>query len=585
MPYTINELSISTGRTDLTRITIAGVRAWLLGLPIAKIAERYFAVDGETPSDAEVHKIIIDLREKLIPICHQNDLEQAAIGFKNGPHGPESQRKAALDAIMRLETLWIGAESAGMVAKPTHSVDLWFSKTLASRFKRAGLTTLQSIADAANDCGIGWWRQYPRIGEKTAATVIRWLLTQKSLFIKDYVRPPLSLTPHIAPTIVLGPGSATLVPQSRIQSIAHQLDGSQGVNRGARNHLGQNNDLGAIRAWLDLRPAGSHTRRAYEKEVERFLLWAILERGKAFSSLETVDAIAYRDFLTALPSHWVGPPQNRHTAPWKPFSGPLSPRSQSYAVSVLNALCKWLVGQGYLDFNPWSGVPKAKVAEKAIQISRAIPKSPWDTLVTWLNDQSAIPENEQIRVARAAIFLLRDSGLRRAEAAAATRQFLVNDDGWDLTVIGKGTKQRTVSVSNRTVAAIKDHFIDRRVDFDECAKETPLISPVKVQSGYAMRRHEKNEAGYTPESLYQMLQATYKAFTKDMGAIDGYSMENATVHSLRHSFGVHSVAAGLEIDAIREMLGHASLKTTTIYLQGDKKRRKSQIKKLYNESS
>ena len=35
------------------------------------------------------------------------------------------------------------------------------------------------------------------------------------------------------------------------------------------------------------------TQRAYRKEAERLILWAIVERGKALSSLNTEDAVAY----------------------------------------------------------------------------------------------------------------------------------------------------------------------------------------------------------------------------------------------------------------------------------------------------
>jgi integrase len=53
-------------------------------------------------------------------------------------------------------------------------------------------------------------------------------------------------------------------------------------------------------------------------------------------------------------------------------------------------------------------------------------------------------------------------------------------------------------------------------------------------------------------------------------------------HALRHTFGVHSTAAEIPLDVTQQILGHASM-ATTIYVQGDRKRRLKEIGKLYRE--
>ena len=135
-------------------------------------------------------------------------------------------------------------------------------------------------------------------------------------------------------------------------------DGSNGVYRAPRAHctLSASNDYEAVTAWIDRQEAPA-TRRAYVKEAERLLLWAVIERGKPLSSLTAEDATAYRAFLRQ-PSpraRWIGPPRPRSSEEWRPFAGALAANSIKYTLSVVSAMHRWLVEQGYLLANPFSG--------------------------------------------------------------------------------------------------------------------------------------------------------------------------------------------------------------------------------------
>ena len=136
--------------------------------------------------------------------------------------------------------------------------------------------------------------------------------------------------------------------------------------------------------------------------------------------------------------------------------------------------------------------------------------------------------------------LLYGSGLRIAEAlgldvAAAPRP------GSDapLRVLGKGAKQRIVPVLpvvREAVAAWLRHHPDP-------APDAPLFVGV---------RGERLNPG--------VAQRTLRTFR----ALHGLP-EHATPHALRHSFATHLLAAGADLRAIQELLGHASLSTTQRY--------------------
>ena len=57
------------------------------------------------------------------------------------------------------------------------------------------------------------------------------------------------------------------------------------------------------------------------------------------------------------------------------------------------------------------------------------------------------------------------------------------------------------------------------------------------------------------------VQYVYNEAVKRAGIVDGGSM-----HTLRHSFATHLLNRGENINTIRELMGHASLTSTTIYL-------------------
>jgi hypothetical protein len=89
-----------------------------------------------------------------------------------------------------------------------------------------------------------------------------------------------------------------LVPWERL-AVPGEFDGSRGAFRAPKStcRLSADNDYEAVQGWWLALHESTATQSAYRKEAERLILWAIVERGRALSSLMTEDAVAYRTFL------------------------------------------------------------------------------------------------------------------------------------------------------------------------------------------------------------------------------------------------------------------------------------------------
>jgi integrase len=195
---------------------------------------------------------------------------------------------------------------------------------------------------------------------------------------------------------------------------------------------------------------------------------------------------------------------------------------------------------------------------------------------------------------RAAILLMGDSGLRREEAASARRENLKPSaygtlvrPVWELMIVGKGQRERTVPVSASTLNAMRAHWDDRRKPFDPAdgdgTPNGPLVAPVIIPWTAASRRRHRagqgavalDEAGYTADGLNRLIGRMLTELIETMDALtldERMRLERANAHAFRHTFGTQSVADEVPVDVVQKVLGHASLQATTIYVRAEQKR-------------
>lgn len=367
-----------------------------------------------------------------------------------------------------------------------------------------------------------------------------------------------------------------VVPFERLY-VPHEVDGSHGTFRApaATCTLDANNDYEAVQAWLALHESTA-TQRAYRKEAERLILWAVVERGRALSSLTTEDAVAYRAFLRhpAPRGRWIGAARPRSSPEWRPFTGGLSARSVAYALSVVGAMFRWLIQQRYLLANPFAGVKvRGASRSESLAVTRVFGEWEWSVIqavaqgLEWGHGWQA-PAAQRLRFVLDFAYA---TGLRIGELVGATLGQIEVDahgDHW-LHLVGKAGK---VALPPLARAALDQYLMQRKLPITPSRWDprTPIVGSLD----------QEDAAGIMATRLWSIMR---RFFTKVAEVIDADSpataekLRRASPHWMRHTHATHALARGAELTTVRDNLRHASISTTSIYLHGDEVKRARQM--------
>lgn len=144
--------------------------------------------------------------------------------------------------------------------------------------------------------------------------------------------------------------------------------------------------------------------------------------------------------------------------------------------------------------------------------------------------------------------LLYALGLRLGEALAIQ---LSNID-WDnsiLTVHGKGSKIRKLPLTDKITKLIKNWIYCRGVLLNADSSDFLFLS----RKGNRLSHRTAEEH-----------------FSEIVKAAGPFSLNKVTPHSLRHAFASHAVDGNADILVVKAIMGHATLRTTEIYLHPSK---------------
>jgi integrase/recombinase XerC len=212
-------------------------------------------------------------------------------------------------------------------------------------------------------------------------------------------------------------------------------------------------------------------------------------------------------------------------------------------VGAIHTFYRWAAATGRVPEDPSLLLGRPKVVNRLPTVLRPreaaeLAESPTPPSAAGATD----PKDRAVELRDRSVFeLLYGSGLRVGEVAGLTVDRIDLDRGRVL-VMGKGSKERDIPMSDHAVEALRRYLEAGR----------PLMAP----EGGRELFYNKRRKGFSPRDIRSMVE-------RYGGTV--LPGKRVSPHTLRHSFATHLLEGGADIRAVQELLGHASVATTQRY--------------------
>lgn len=291
---------------------------------------------------------------------------------------------------------------------------------------------------------------------------------------------------------------------------------------------------GQFRQYLENeRNYSPHTILAYTADLEAFSRFLQAHYDLALYDLKGAGAVSHRMIRV-----WMG----------ELMDGGLGNRSVARKLASIGAFFRYLRKKGMLQQNPVTKV-KAPKAEKKL------PTFVQRDGIEALFGEVAFEEGMEGTRDRAILEVLYSCGLRRSELVGL-QFYNIDFHNLSLKVMGKGRKERIVPLGRPAAAAMRAYMracdelgLDYRQQFFLKADGEPVYD--------------------------RLVHRVVDRYLRQVG-----SLSKTSPHVLRHTFATHLLDSGADLNAIKEMLGHASLAATQVYVHNSI----SKLKDVYSKA-
>jgi integrase/recombinase XerC len=257
----------------------------------------------------------------------------------------------------------------------------------------------------------------------------------------------------------------------------------------------------------------SHTVVAYENDLNQFIHFST-EKFEKFELIRT-DRKIVREWVVHL------------------MENKLSARSVHRKVSTLQAFFKYLMKMELIDTNPVHNIPLPKIRKK-------LPFFVEEKNLHHLLDDGFFTPDFSGERDKLVIALLYGTGIRLSEL----KKLLVEDvdlKQCQIKVNGKRNKQRIIPFSRSLRPEIETYLKLKNETFPESPDVIILT--------------DKGDPAYD-KLIYRIVKNYLTQVTL---------LEKKSPHILRHTYATHLLNKGADLNAVKELLGHANLGATEIY--------------------
>lgn len=229
----------------------------------------------------------------------------------------------------------------------------------------------------------------------------------------------------------------------------------------------------------------------------------------------------------------------------------LSPRSYKRKLSSVKAFYKFLLREGIIKKVPTDSiiVPKHQ---------NPLPEFYSSGETTRLFENVVFPDGFVGFRDKLIIQLFYLTGIRLAELV----NLRINDIDYSIqrvSVLGKRNKQRNIPLSISTLQLISSYLALREKDFGNVKNNDYLFIKQNGEKVY-------------PRLIQRLVHKYLSQVT---------TSEKTNPHKLRHTFATHMLNNGADLNAVKELLGHANLAATEIYTHNTYEKLKSVYKQAH----
>ncbi|MES2590233.1 MAG: tyrosine-type recombinase/integrase [Bacteroidota bacterium] len=256
--------------------------------------------------------------------------------------------------------------------------------------------------------------------------------------------------------------------------------------------------------------SSSHTLVAYSTDLKQFIQY--LTATYEVTDISEVSHTVIRSWIVSL------------------MEQKITPRSVNRKITVLKTFYKFLLRQGIVTQNPMLKILSPKTSKR---LPVFVEKEKMDVLL----DDTVFGDDLEGQRNKLIIELFYATGIRLSELINL-KQSNVDLYQCQIKVIGKRNKERIVPFNNQLKAQIQQ-YLEAKADLNN---EFLFIN--------------KNGKQLYEKFVYRIVNTYLSQIT---------TVNKKSPHVLRHTFATHMLNNGADLNAIKELLGHANLSATQVY--------------------